>query len=258
LCEWLALDFIAGHALTINHLKVMKPSVVLSALLIVFALGCKDKEKIIEVVDEKPDDIFKIELCPTLNQTVMSLFTESNNNREKYPQLFSESTQEQIVLTKESDVYVSYVTEGASVPSTLGYYVYNQSGEPGSPDGIDKKIALPNVSSSILEPGDSRWIGKYPAGTVVGFYLIIGGYSNSTVNFSKPTYYTNFTWNPGSYRQHVLFREKQCNNIVMAFEDKAVGTPNADDDFNDIIFLISDNDSNAATTSFSQETVQEL
>ncbi len=214
----------------------MKPSVVLFALLLTFALSCKDKEKIIEVVDERPEDIFHIELCPTLNQSVMSMFTESDNNREKYPQLFSASTQQQIVLTKESDVYVSYVTEGASVPSTLGYFTYQEGNAPTSADGIDKKIAFPHVSSSVLSTGDSRWIGKYPAGTVVAFFLVIEGYSNNTVNWSKPTFYTNNEFNPGQVRQHVLFREKQCNNIVMGFEDKAVGTPNADDDFNDIIF----------------------
>lgn len=236
----------------------MKPSVVLSALLLMIVVGCKEKEKVIEVVDEKPTDIFKIELCPTLNQSVMSMFSESNNNREKYPQLFDAGAQQQIVLTKETDVYVSYVTEGASVPSTLGYFIYKDGSAPSSKDNIDRKIAFPHVSNAILSPGDSRWLGKYPAGTVVAFFIVIGGYSNSTVNWSKPTYYTNEEFNPGGYRQHVLFREAECNNIVMGFEDKAVGTPNADDDFNDIIFVISDNDSNQATTSFDETSVQAL
>jgi len=233
----------------------MKPSVVLSALLILVLFGCKDKEKIIEHVDEVPDDIFNIPLCETLGSTVMQLFAESHNNKEKYPELFSGS-QERIVLTKETNVYISYVTEGAAIPSTLGWYIY--SGEdPASSEQIEKNIVFPNVSNSILTPGDTRLLGKFSAGTVIGFYLIVGGYHNNTVNYSKPTFYTNFLWNPGSFRQHVLFREQQCNNILMGFEDKALET-GSDVDYNDIIFMISDNDDNQASTAFDQTTMVAL
>jgi hypothetical protein len=233
----------------------MKPSIILSALLMFVLLGCKDKEKIVEPVDEKPDDIFNIPLCETLNSSVMELFTESRNNEEMYPELFSNATQEKVVVTKESDVYISYVAEGASVPSTLGYYTYTGSA-PTSADGIDKKIIFPNVSNAILTPGDSRYIGKFPAGTTIQFFLIVGGFqtATSTVNYSKPTFYTNYALNPGGHRQHVLFRETKCNNILMGFEDKAIET-GSDHDFNDIIFVISDNDSNQASTSFDQSTM---
>jgi hypothetical protein len=229
----------------------MKPSVVL-ALLILVLFGCKDKEKIIEVVDEVPEDVFNIPLCETLQSTVMELFHDSHNNKEKYPQLF-DGSQEQIVLTKASNVYISYVTEGAAISSTLGWYIYSGDA-PGSAENVDKKIVFPNVSNSVLNPGDSRMIGNFPAGTVLGFYLIVGGYNNSTVNYGKPTFYTNFSWNPDQHRQHVLFRESQCNNILMGFEDKAVNN-GADNDYNDILFMISDNDQNQASTSFSQDTM---
>jgi hypothetical protein len=182
----------------------------------------------------------------------MNLFTESHNNKEKYPQLFSGS-QEKIVLTKESNVYISYVTEGAAIPSTLGWYIYTGNA-PASPEDIEKNIIFPNVSNAVLTPGDTRLLGKFPAGTIICFYLIVGGYHNNTVNYSKPTFYTNFAWNPGQHRQHVLFREEECNNILMGFEDKAIET-GADSDYNDIIFMISDNDDNQASTSFDQTTM---
>jgi len=231
----------------------MKPSFILSVLLMILVLpGCRDKEKIVEPVDEKPDDIFNIPLCETLSSTVMELFSESNNNEERYPELFSSTTQEKVVLTKEAEVYVSFVYESASVPSTLGYYI----GSPASGDAADKKIIFPNVSNAILTPGDSRYLGKFPSGTTINFFLIVGGFntSNSTVNYSKPTFYTNFDWNPGGHRQHVLFRETKCNNILMGFEDKAIET-GSDHDFNDIIFIISDNDKNQASSSFDQSTM---
>jgi hypothetical protein len=230
----------------------MKSSIAL-VLLILVMFGCKHKEKVIQVVEERPKDIFHVNLCETLNSSVMNLFVESHNNQEKYPELFSTSNQEKIVLTKESNVYISYVTEGAAIPSTLGWYTYEGSA-PGASADIEKKIVFPNVSNSILTPGDTRLIGHFSAGTVIGFYLIVGGYNNNTVNYSKPTFYTNYAWNPSQARQHVLFREKKCNNIIMGFEDKAV-SDDADKDYNDIIFMISDNNSAQASSSFDQTTM---
>lgn len=234
----------------------MKPSVVLLTLLLIAFFGCEEKEKIIIPIEEVPADVFHVDLCPTLNSTVMSMLLESNNNREKYPQLFSGTVQSQIVLTKETDVYVSYVTAGASVPSTLGFYTYTGSG-PSSASDVDKKIAFPNVSNSVLTPGDSRRLGKFKSGTVIGFFLVVGGYNNGTVNFSKPTFWTNPSFNAGDFQQHILFREQECNNIVMAFEDKNVST-DADSDYNDIVFVITDNNTNQASTGFDMNAVQDL
>ena len=226
----------------------MKPSVVLSALLLIAFSACEEKEKIVEVVDEVPKDVFRVELCETLNSTVMAMLSESSNNKEKYPALFADNAQGHIVLKAESDVYISYVTESASVPSTLGFYTYTGGG-PSSTDEVEREVAFPHVSSAVLTPGDSRRLGKFPAGTVIGFFLVVGGYHDNTVNWNKPTYWTRPDWNDGGFRQHVLFSEQNCNNIVMAFEDKNI-QKGADNDFNDIVFVISDNDSNQASTAF--------
>jgi hypothetical protein len=252
-----ALDFIAANALNVIH--VMKLSVVVfSALLLTLSFsGCEDKEKeVIVIPDEKPKDIFSVTLCETLHASVMSMLSESGNNSEKYPQLFTNDAQGQIILTKESDVYITYVTESASVPSTLGFYTYT-SNAPSSVDDVSRQVALPHVSSAVLAPGDSRRIGHFPAGTTIGFFLVVGGYHDNTVNWNKPTFWTNFNWNEGSLRQHVLFREQDCNNVIMAFEDKNRVT-GSDNDFNDIVFIISDNGNNQATTSFDLNSVPEM
>jgi hypothetical protein len=235
----------------------MKPSVILSALLLITFSSCEEKEKVIEVVEEVPKDVFHVELCETLNATVMAMLSESHNNRDKYPQLFSDNVQGQIVLKTESDVYVSYVTESASLPSTLGFYTYEGSG-PSSVDDVDRKIAFPHVSSAVLTPGDSRRLGRFKAGTVIGFFLVVGGYNDNTVNWSKPTYWTNQSFNEGEARQHVLFSEQECNNIVMAFEDKNVSGSTSDNDYNDIVFLVSDNDTAQASTAFDLNSVPSM
>jgi hypothetical protein len=235
----------------------MKPTVVLSFFLLLAISGCHHPDKVIEVVDERPKDVFNIKLCETLSSSVMTMLSPSNNNREKYPALFSDATQERIVLTKESDVYVSYVLESASVPSTLGFYTYTGA-DPAGSSAVTKGIVFPHVSAAVLSPGDSRRIGKFPAGTVIGFYLIIGGYNNNTVNYSKPTFWTNHQWNTGGERQHIMFREQKCDNIVMAFEDKSLSSGDSDKDYNDLVFIISDNSDNKASTAFDLNAVPSM
>ena len=86
---------------------------------------------------------------------------------------------------------------------------------------------------------------KLKAGTVIGFFLIVGGYHNEGVYFKKPTFYTDTNWNANGEKQHVLYRENECGSIVVGFEDKASST--ADKDYNDIIFMVSDNTTNTET-----------
>jgi hypothetical protein len=224
----------------------MKSSVVLSALLLFAAFGCEDKEKVIEVVDEVPKDVFHIDLCETLNATVMTMLSESEN-----------SVPTEIVIKTETDVYVSFVTESASLPSTLAFYSYSGSG-PSTSSEVDRKIAFPHVSNSVLSSGDSRKIGHFPAGTVIGFFLVIGAYHDNTVNWDKPSLWTRSEWNEGQTRQHVIFTETQCNNIVMAFEDKNMSVGTSDSDYNDVVFLISDNNSAQASSSFELNSVPEM
>jgi len=216
-------------------------------------LGCsKDKEKTVERVDEVPQDIIPTKLCETLYDNIMALFPESRNNEGTHENLFTDTAQIHIVLTKDSEVFVSFVAEGATITNTLGWYAYDSQNVPTSPGDIDKELIFPNISNSVLKPGDTRQLGstKFKAGTVIGFYLIVGGWngSNGTVNYKKPTHYTNYEWNANGQRQHVLFKEKQCGDIVVGFEDKAI--LETDGDFNDIIFTVSDNNQNLETTSF--------
>lgn len=99
--------------------------------------------------------------------------------------------------------------------------------------------------------GDMVQLGseKFPAGTVIGFFLVLRGWDNGTVNMSNQKLYTDFKFNPNGQQQHILYKEKDCGDIVLAFEDKVIGE-NSDDDFNDILFTITDNRDNLEVTSF--------
>lgn len=226
-------------------------------ILLSVSLACKDDD-VFKEVTPVPEDVFHVELSPVLLPNVTALFPESQNNQDKYPQLFSGSTQQRIVLTKDADVYVSFVTEQAAIGNVLGYYIYNSGTAPASSEDIDKQLIFPNVDNSYLTPGDTRRLGntQLKAGTVIGFFLIVGGYRNDGVYFKRPTFYTDVTWNADQSRQHVLFQENESSAIVVGFEDKNAVT--ADKDFNDVIFMVSDNTSAQANTSFDLQNVVTL
>src|SRR5687768_7302445 len=125
----------------------------------IFNFSCKDDE-VYEPTPQKPADIFTITLCPNLVKNATGLFPESQNNQEKYAQIFASESQQQIVLTKDTEVYATFVTEGAAMGNVLGYYTYNSSSTPGSPDEIQKELIFPNIDNSILIPGDTRRLGS--------------------------------------------------------------------------------------------------
>jgi hypothetical protein len=237
-------------------MKAMKARIVCT-LLIVLTLACRDDDKYLKT-PPVPEEVFNVELCPTLLSNVTALFPESHNNEEKYTQLFSGGAQQRIVLTKDANVYVSFVTEAASIGNVLGYYIYNENATPGSSEDIDKQLIFPNVDNSYLSEGDTRQLGtaKLKAGTVIGFFLIVGGYHNEGVYFKNPTFYTDTNWNHDGEKQHVLYRESECGSLVLGFEDKSSAT--ADKDYNDIIFMVSDNTDNTETTSFDIQNVVSL
>lgn len=233
----------------------MKPRI-LCIVLLLASFACEDEDVFTEVTPV-PEDIFHVDLCPTLLPNVMSLFPESKNNEVKYEQLFADGTQQRIVLTKDTDVYVSFVNEAATIGNVLGYYVYNSNAVPGSSEDIDKQLIFPNIDNTYLTSGDTRKLGttQLKAGTVIGFFLIVGGYRNDGVYFKKPTFYTDQAWNQDGAKQHVLFQESECGAIVVGMEDKLV---TGDKDFNDIIFMVSDNTNNTANTSFEMQNVVTL
>lgn len=235
-------------------MNIMKARIVCIGLLLL-SVACEDEEKFKEV-PQVPEDIFHVDICPNLVDNAAALFPESRNNQEVYGDLFSGNSQQRIVLTKDTDVYVSFVSEAATIGNVLGYYIYNSSSTPSSSEDIEKELIFPNVDNSLLSPGDTRKLGHFKQGTVVGFFLIVGGYRNEGVYFKRPTSYTDHQWNYQQAKQHVLYRESECSAIVVGFEDK--NSDSADKDYNDIIFMVSDNVDNQENTSFDVQSVVTL
>jgi hypothetical protein len=153
---------------------------------------------------------------------------------------------------------VTYISEGASYSNSFGWYSYNGN-VPTQPSDIEVHLLFPTVSSNILAQGDMLRLGsgKFPAGTVIGFFLVIKGWEGGEVHYDRETFYTNFDLNTDDQQQHILFKQKDLGNIILAFED-VLTTQASDMDFNDILFMVTDNRENKPVTNLNLTSVIEL
>lgn len=112
-------------------------------------------------------------------------------------------------------------------------------------------ILFPHVSERVLRQGDRLRLGnaKFPAGTVIGFFLIIDGWERGEIHYDRQTFFTDSGLNPNGEQQHVLYKHKELGDIVLSFEDVLTST-SSDKDYNDIIFTVTDNTTEAEVTNF--------
>ncbi len=168
--------------------------------------------------------------------------------------LLNESAIRVIRVRELADVYVTFVSEGAGYRNTLFYYTYNEDDAPSSKNDIDKyTVVFPNTSlngsGGGLNTGNKVFLGRFPAGTVIGYGIAANGWEGNNVGFNGVTegYWLLFgdkNLNPESnanQKQHmVLLNDAANNRFVMGFEDirRDMG---ADNDFNDVIFYTTSN-----------------
>lgn len=222
-------------------------------VLVILVTGCHP-----DLVKERPDNIIATKPCQTLYRSIIDMFPEYKNNREKQKVLFSDTTLKKVVLTRESEVYLTFISEGAGYSNTFGYYSYPESNPPNSISDLDLKVVFPNVSDKILNQGDMLRLGSgtFPAGTVIGFFLVFQGWDHGEINWDKPTVLSDYQFNAAG-QQHIFFKQKDCGDYVLAFEDQPLND-NADQDFNDMIFTVSDNRDSNETVSFRLQNLPEL
>ncbi|HEY4786249.1 MAG TPA: hypothetical protein VIH57_09370, partial [Bacteroidales bacterium] len=127
----------------------------------------------VSIDDGLPPVIIPTTPCPTLYANVMAMLPEYQNNMDANPDLFASSANKRILLTKESEVYVTFIGEGAGWKNSFGYYTYDANNPPTKVSDIKKTILFPNVSGvnegGGLNSGDMVQVGtgKFKAGTVI-------------------------------------------------------------------------------------------
>ena len=226
--------------------------ILFAPLLVVLLWGC-EKQKI----NELPDNIYILKPIANIVDSLKVIVPESRNLSLKYPQLFADATQKNIVLTRESNVYVTFVNAATSAKNSLCWYAYTVSQPITKLGDINGNLLFPNITKvsdgGVLEPGYTLQLGaeKFPAGTIIGFFLVVNGWKNGTINYKQMTHYTNYNFNVGGFQQHVFFKNTYSQSLVLGFEDGSIANnPNCDKDFNDVLFSISDNPEGFEATAF--------
>jgi hypothetical protein len=218
-------------------------------ILLLFFVSCEKVQ-----IEELPADIIKLEPIKNIADTLNVILPENGDALISSPQLFSDTIQKKIVLTKESNVFVTFIDEGASYKNTLCWYSYNKAQPPSKISDINGSVIFPNISKTgeggLLEPGYTVQLGTeiFPAGTVIGFFLVADGWNgkDGSINYGNPTYYTDSNLNSGGEQRHILFKEAYSHYLVIGFEDYITGSK----DFNDIFFAVQDNNEGNEATSF--------
>jgi len=224
----------------------MKNKYLIPILALLFA-GCEKA-----IIDELPVDIIKLEPIENISDTLSLILPEDGDALLSSPILFSDTIQKKVVLTKESKVFVTFIDEAALYTNTLCWYSYNKSQSPLSIADIKGNVVFPNISKigegGLLEPGYTVQLGteKFPAGTVIGFFLVADGWKDGNINYGNPTYYTDSNLNSGGEQRHILFKDAYSHYLVIGFEDYLTGPK----DYNDLFFAVQDNNEGNEATSF--------
>jgi len=157
-----------------------------------------------------------------------------------HPEYLAGGAQTNLVLTKQADVWITFVTEGAGWRNALGYYT-----DPAK----EMKIIFPNASmggsGGSLAPGSKVYLGRFPANTTLGWFLVANGWDGKKVGNGNGIRYSDVSLNSESnpvLKQHmVLLNDVARSRILLGFEDMARDDRACDNDFNDAIFYITAN-----------------
>jgi LruC domain-containing protein len=153
-------------------------------------------------------------------------------------------------VTALSDVWLTFLTEGAGYKNSIAYFKYNTSTPPTKASDIDSlHIILPNASlqgsGGSLRAGNKVNLGRFAAGTSIGFALIANGWTGSAVGSGYHTVYSIDGLNPETLtaekRHSVLLWDNSLSLFLVGFEDLKRTNGAGDNDFNDCLFYIKSN-----------------
>ena len=169
-----------------------------------------------------------------------------------HPEYFAYGLTSNLIVEDSSEVWVTFVHEGAGWKNVLGYYTYPLGNPPATVNDINEHILIfPNVSFSGsgggLTSGDKVFIDTIPANTVVAWFLVANGWNPSTAQVGNGTHvvYSDSYLNPEpdtSLQKHcVLLWDEPRQLFLMGFEDILRNNGGCDNDFNDAVFYATAN-----------------
>jgi len=192
-------------------------------------------------------------------QDLLDLVNNSLPERRPVPQYNPEYIAEKINsdtrFQETADVWITFVHEGAGWRNAIGYYTYDLDNPPPTAEEIKNHyIIFPNVSltgsGGNLAPGNKVYLGRFPANTGIGWFLVPDGWNGETVLEKSQIKYSNKKLNiftKPDFSAHVATLKDDVREIVLlGIEDTS--RPGGDNDFNDAVFFISANPYRAVIT----------
>lgn len=190
---------------------------------------------------------------PGMLSMINATLPEYQNLPNTHPDWVDPSINYDIRVVEESQVWVTFVDEGACWTNTLGFYTYDLDAPPASKNDIETiYIILPNASEAGgscgvggLIPGNKVYLGQFQANTGIGLVMLVNGWSTSSHQVSMGSYqlYSNPNFNPqvgGPYaeqrQQFVMVYDDVRDLLLTGVEDQQ--RPQGDKDFNDLVFYI--------------------
>ncbi len=198
-----------------------------------------------------PGDVVSQSLMDRINTSLPEWYSVPTYN----PQ-YLQGAPHDIKLTQAADVWVTFVSEGASYRNSLGFYTYSLSAPPTTaPAYSNIHVVFPNCSlpgsGGNLSTGSKVYLGNFPANTGIGFVCIADGFNGSVVTAGNWVLFSTPGFNPEpdtSLRHHnVLLYDAPTQNVVVGFEDVR-RDQGSDQDFNDLLFYTKVTPSSALDT----------
>ncbi|RYZ97315.1 MAG: LruC domain-containing protein [Sphingobacteriaceae bacterium] len=174
---------------------------------------------------------------------------ESEPLTETHPEYLANGIPSDLRIVKESDVWITYVSEGASYRNSLAYFTYQTGKAPKKISDIDNAtLVFPNSSnygsSGGLFPGDKVKLGRFKAGVSIGFILLQNAWTGEGVSTDATHYFSIPALNPESktsQKKHsVVLYDNTHKLFLIGFEDLPRDN-GSDEDFNDLVFYATAN-----------------
>lgn len=159
-------------------------------------------------------------------------------------------------ITALSDVWFTFITEGAGYKNSIAYFTYPTNNPPQSTADVDTlHFILPNASlkgsGGGLQAGNTVKLGRFSPGTSIGFALVADGWNGTAVGSGNWIVYSVDKLNPESdvtLKRHSVFLYDDSQKLFLVGMEDIRRDYSSDNDFNDCIFYIKSNPVTAIST----------
>ena len=178
-----------------------------------------------------------------MKQYIETTLGEKVDLRTTHPELLSNPAIADLAITQPSDVFITFVSQVTTSANALGFYTYPTGNSPKNAKDI-KQIThfFPNAGTgSKLKAGDKVKIGRFQAGTSIGFVLMKNAWNTTTKTIDNKVVHfcSNDALNPEvdpNLKKHaVLINYPSENKVLIGFENTDRTEEKCDHDFNDVV-----------------------